>query len=240
MALQEAVGTLVAHYRVDVVVGALPTNQKGIIHGGRGSAKHCRGREIQNITGRPHLYMSSSVIKKYMNKSRCILHIKDDFHLDSSVTSINIFLSLMVSTPQGNKHCRTLLWLKRVSEKQSQHKHQNVDVVSESEWAAVRVTQRFRQIKSRGRNRKDRLTLWTETGQMAKCQTPTQQFLSLLRASASLPRAEAAGDCAVTIDGRRTVEAPQFLLYIMIVYILYFSTKETIFGLSSNSQGDFN
>lgn len=41
MALQEAVGTLVAHYGVDVIVGALPTNQEGIIHSGRGSAKHC-------------------------------------------------------------------------------------------------------------------------------------------------------------------------------------------------------
>ena len=42
MALQEAFGTLVADHRVDVVVGALPTNQEGIIHRGRGSAKHWR------------------------------------------------------------------------------------------------------------------------------------------------------------------------------------------------------
>lgn len=41
MTLQEAVGALVARDRVDVVVGALPTNQEGVIHSGRSSAKHC-------------------------------------------------------------------------------------------------------------------------------------------------------------------------------------------------------
>lgn len=41
MALQEAIGALVAHHRVDVVVGSLPTNQESIIHSGRCSAKHC-------------------------------------------------------------------------------------------------------------------------------------------------------------------------------------------------------
>lgn len=45
VALQEAVGALVAHHRVDVVVGALPANQEGVIHSGRGSAKHCRIKE---------------------------------------------------------------------------------------------------------------------------------------------------------------------------------------------------
>lgn len=40
VALQEAFGTLVADHRVDVVVGALPTNQEGVIHSRRGSAKH--------------------------------------------------------------------------------------------------------------------------------------------------------------------------------------------------------
>ncbi len=40
VALQEAVGALVAHYRVDVVVGTLPANQEGVIHSGWGSAKH--------------------------------------------------------------------------------------------------------------------------------------------------------------------------------------------------------
>lgn len=40
VALQEAFGTLVADNRVDVVVGALPTNQEGVIHRRRGSAKH--------------------------------------------------------------------------------------------------------------------------------------------------------------------------------------------------------
>lgn len=43
MALQEAVGALVARHRVDVVVGALPTNQEGVVHGRRGSAQHWRG-----------------------------------------------------------------------------------------------------------------------------------------------------------------------------------------------------
>lgn len=41
VALQEAVCALVAHHGVDVVVGALPTNQEGVINSGRGSAKHC-------------------------------------------------------------------------------------------------------------------------------------------------------------------------------------------------------
>lgn len=40
MALQEAVGALVTHHRVDIIVGKLPTNQEGIIHSGWGSAKH--------------------------------------------------------------------------------------------------------------------------------------------------------------------------------------------------------
>lgn len=40
VALQEAFGALVADYRVDVVVGALPTNQEGVIHRRRGSTKH--------------------------------------------------------------------------------------------------------------------------------------------------------------------------------------------------------
>lgn len=40
VALQEAFGTLVADHRVDVVVGALPTNQEGVFHRRRGSAKH--------------------------------------------------------------------------------------------------------------------------------------------------------------------------------------------------------
>lgn len=40
VALQEAVDALVAHHRVDVIVGALPTNQEGVIHGRRGSAQH--------------------------------------------------------------------------------------------------------------------------------------------------------------------------------------------------------
>lgn len=43
MALQEAVGTLVARHRVDVVVGAFPTNQEGVVHGRRGSTQHWRG-----------------------------------------------------------------------------------------------------------------------------------------------------------------------------------------------------
>lgn len=42
VALQEAFGALVADDGVDVVVGALPANQEGVIHGGRGSAKHWR------------------------------------------------------------------------------------------------------------------------------------------------------------------------------------------------------
>lgn len=44
VALQEAVGALVASHGVDVVVGALTTNQEGVVHGGRGSTKHCGGR----------------------------------------------------------------------------------------------------------------------------------------------------------------------------------------------------
>lgn len=40
VALQEAFGTLVADDGVNVVVGALPTNQEGVIHRRRGSAKH--------------------------------------------------------------------------------------------------------------------------------------------------------------------------------------------------------
>lgn len=43
VALQEAVGALVARHRVDVVVGALPTNQEGVVHGRRGSTQHWRG-----------------------------------------------------------------------------------------------------------------------------------------------------------------------------------------------------
>lgn len=45
VALQEAVGALVARHRVDVVVGALPTNQEGVVHGRRGSTQHWRGDE---------------------------------------------------------------------------------------------------------------------------------------------------------------------------------------------------
>lgn len=47
VALQEAFGTLVPDHRVDVVVGALPTNQEGVIHKRRGSAKHWRKEERQ-------------------------------------------------------------------------------------------------------------------------------------------------------------------------------------------------
>lgn len=45
VALQEAFGTLVADDRVDVVVGALPTNREGVFHRRRGSAKHCRMKD---------------------------------------------------------------------------------------------------------------------------------------------------------------------------------------------------
>lgn len=38
--LQEAISALVAHYRVDVVVGTLLTNEEGIIHKRWGPAKH--------------------------------------------------------------------------------------------------------------------------------------------------------------------------------------------------------
>lgn len=44
VALQETVGALVARHRVDVVVGALPTNQEGVVHGRGSSAQHWRGR----------------------------------------------------------------------------------------------------------------------------------------------------------------------------------------------------
>lgn len=40
VALQEAFSALVADHRVDVIVGALPTNQEGVIHKRRGSTKH--------------------------------------------------------------------------------------------------------------------------------------------------------------------------------------------------------
>jgi len=60
VALKEAVGALVASHRVDVVVGAFPTNQEGVVHGGRGSAKHCGGR---GKTG--HLFMGSAPFKTF-------------------------------------------------------------------------------------------------------------------------------------------------------------------------------
>lgn len=51
MALQEAVCALIAHHRVDVVVGTLPANQEGIVHSRWGSTKHWR-RKKRHRTGR--------------------------------------------------------------------------------------------------------------------------------------------------------------------------------------------
>ena len=49
VALQEAVGALVAHHRVDVVVRPLAPNQEGVLRRGRSPTKHCprRGRETE-------------------------------------------------------------------------------------------------------------------------------------------------------------------------------------------------
>lgn len=47
VALQEAFGALVADDGVDVVVGALPADQEGVVHRGRGSAEHWRGEKAR-------------------------------------------------------------------------------------------------------------------------------------------------------------------------------------------------
>lgn len=59
MALQEAAGALVTHYRVDVIVGTLPANQEGIIHSGRCSTENCRGqRNAECQSGCPRLFIT--------------------------------------------------------------------------------------------------------------------------------------------------------------------------------------
>lgn len=56
VALEEALGALVADHSVDVIVGPSPTHQMGIVHHWRGSAQHCRIQINNN-----HLIMLSNI-----------------------------------------------------------------------------------------------------------------------------------------------------------------------------------
>lgn len=88
---------------------------------------------------------------------------------------------------------------------------------SVSEWAAVKVTQRFRHVKSRGRIRKmftqagmERgLTLWSETDKMDKPQGGTQTTSKIFFNSPVRGCVEAAGECVVceSPDGSPAAEA---------------------------------
>lgn len=64
MALQEALGALVADDGVDVIVGALPANQEGVIYRRRGSAKHWsieKGYRVgQNTNDREYINRTKS------------------------------------------------------------------------------------------------------------------------------------------------------------------------------------
>lgn len=77
MALQEPIGALVAHHGVDVIVGALPTNQEGVIHSGWGSTKHCRMEERDRILVRCLFIFISLCVIRISTQDR-------DFYLDSS------------------------------------------------------------------------------------------------------------------------------------------------------------
>lgn len=63
VALQEAFGTLVADYGVDVVVGALPTNQEGVFHRRRGSTKHWNMKDS--------IWESERATKEFSNAHSC-------------------------------------------------------------------------------------------------------------------------------------------------------------------------
>lgn len=62
VALQEAVGALVTHHGVDVIVGTLPTDEEGVVHGGRSAAEDCRGQETQ-YSSVPLVAVSHSAVK---------------------------------------------------------------------------------------------------------------------------------------------------------------------------------
>lgn len=56
VALQETIGALVTRHGVDVVMGAPPANQEGVVHRGRGPAEHCKRRWTQKKTLTLSLY----------------------------------------------------------------------------------------------------------------------------------------------------------------------------------------